>query len=45
MTEGGEVSVDVRSIAEEVRRESEFLDRLFAEIGRVIVGQRDVGRG
>ena len=36
------MSTDVKSIAEEVRRESEFLDRLFAELGRVIVGQRDV---
>ncbi len=36
------MSTDVKSIAEEVRREGEFLDRLFAELGRVIVGQRDV---
>jgi len=33
---------DVRVLTEMVRKESEFVDRLTSEVGRVIVGQKDL---
>ncbi len=35
-------SVDVHQLTDEVRRTSAFLDRVFAEVGKVVVGQRDM---
>jgi len=34
--------VDVHQLADEVRRSSAFLDDVFAEVARVVVGQRDM---
>jgi MoxR-like ATPase len=34
--------IDVNALAEEVRRASAFLDQVFAEVARVVVGQRDM---
>ena len=33
---------DIRMVNQLVERESAFLDRLFAEVNKVIVGQRDM---
>ena len=35
-------AVDVHTLTEEVRRTSGFLDDVLAEVGRVVVGQRDM---
>jgi MoxR-like ATPase len=38
----GQTGVDVHLLTEEVRQASAFLDEVFAEVGRVVVGQRDM---
>ncbi|HWU90507.1 MAG TPA: MoxR family ATPase [Kofleriaceae bacterium] len=38
----GTPGIDVHALTEEVRRTSAFLDDVFAEVGRVVVGQRDM---
>src|SRR5438094_2638667 len=35
-------SVDITALTEQVKRESGFLDNVFAEVGRVVVGQREM---
>jgi MoxR-like ATPase len=35
-------AVDVQALTEDVRRTSAFLDEVFAQVGRVVVGQRDM---
>jgi MoxR-like ATPase len=35
-------TIDVNALTEEVRRTSAFLDDVFAQVGRVVVGQRDM---
>src|SRR3954469_25452464 len=34
--------VDITALTEQVRKESVFLDDVFAEVGKVVVGQRDM---
>ncbi len=34
--------VDITALTEQVRKESAFLDDVFAEVGKVVVGQRDM---
>src|SRR5258708_22492654 len=34
--------VDITALTEHVRRESGFLDDVFGEVGKVVVGQRDM---
>jgi MoxR-like ATPase len=34
--------VDISALTEQVRKESAFLDDVFAEVGKVVVGQRDM---
>jgi MoxR-like ATPase len=35
-------AVDITHLTEQVRKESAFLDDVFAEVGKVVVGQRDM---
>jgi MoxR-like ATPase len=35
-------TIDINALTEEVRRTSGFLDDVFAQVGRVVVGQRDM---
>jgi MoxR-like ATPase len=35
-------AVDITALTEQVKRESAFLDDVFAEVGKVVVGQRDM---
>ncbi len=39
---GGAPAIDVNVLTEEVRQTSAFLDDVFAQVGRVVVGQRDM---
>jgi MoxR-like ATPase len=38
----GQPTIDVNLLTEEVRQTSAFLDQVFAEVGKVVVGQRDM---
>src|SRR4051794_37368978 len=35
-------AVDITALTEQVRKESAFLDDVFAQVGKVVVGQRDM---
>src|SRR5690606_4593187 len=35
-------AVDITALTEQVKKESAFLDDVFAEVGKVVVGQRDM---
>ena len=35
-------AVDITQLTDQVKRESAFLDEVFAEVGKVVVGQRDM---
>jgi MoxR-like ATPase len=35
-------AVDITALTEQVKRESAFLDEVFGEVGKVVVGQRDM---
>src|ERR1044071_2096123 len=35
-------AVDITQLTEQVKRESAFLDEVFGEVGKVVVGQRDM---
>ena len=37
-----QTGIDVHLLTEEVRQTSEFLDEVFAQVGRVVVGQREM---
>jgi len=36
------VGVDITQLTEQVKHDSVFLDDVFAEVGKVVVGQRDM---
>jgi MoxR-like ATPase len=38
----GQPTIDVNQLTDEVRQHSAFLDQVFTEVGKVVVGQRDM---